>query len=124
MLAGDYNVIPAPGDVYDPVGWAGDALFLPQTRAKFQELLNLGYTEALRAVDRRDRALHILGLSGRRLAEEQWAAHRSSAALAAGRRPAAERDDRQGAARRREALRPCADQMRSGMTRERWSRQP
>ncbi|WP_400766384.1 exodeoxyribonuclease III [Methylosinus sporium] len=49
VLAGDYNVIPAAGDVHDPKAWAGDALFLPQTRAKFQELLNLGYTEALRA---------------------------------------------------------------------------
>jgi exodeoxyribonuclease-3 len=49
VLAGDYNVIPAGGDVYDPAAWAGDALFLPQTRAKFQTLLNLGYTEALRA---------------------------------------------------------------------------
>ncbi|MFY9629798.1 MAG: exodeoxyribonuclease III [Methylocystis sp.] len=50
VLAGDYNVIPAPEDVYDPRGWAGDALFLPQTRAKFRELLDAGYTEALRAV--------------------------------------------------------------------------
>jgi exodeoxyribonuclease-3 len=50
VLAGDYNVIPAPEDVYDPAAWAGDALFLPQTRAKFREMLNLGYTEALRAV--------------------------------------------------------------------------
>lgn len=50
VLAGDYNVIPAPADVYDPEGWAGDALFLPQTRAKFQTLLNLGFTDALRAV--------------------------------------------------------------------------
>jgi len=50
VLAGDYNVIPAPEDVYDPKGWAGDALFLPQTRAKFRELLDAGYTEALRAV--------------------------------------------------------------------------
>ncbi len=50
VLAGDYNVIPAPEDVYDPAAWAGDALFLPPTRAKFRELLNLGYTEALRAV--------------------------------------------------------------------------
>jgi exodeoxyribonuclease-3 len=49
VLAGDYNVIPAPGDVYDPQAWAGDALFLPQTRAKFQTLLNLGYRDALRA---------------------------------------------------------------------------
>jgi exodeoxyribonuclease III len=50
VLAGDYNVIPAPEDVYDPAGWAGDALFKPETRAKFRQLLNLGYTEALRAV--------------------------------------------------------------------------
>ena len=50
VLAGDYNVILAPEDVYDPKGWAGDALFLPQTRAKFRELLDAGYTEALRAV--------------------------------------------------------------------------
>jgi len=49
VLAGDYNVIPAPEDVYDPKAWAGDALFLPQTRARFQTLLNLGFTEALRA---------------------------------------------------------------------------
>ncbi len=50
VLAGDYNVIPAAEDVYDPKAWAGDALFLPQSRAKFRELLNVGYTEALRSV--------------------------------------------------------------------------
>ncbi len=49
VLAGDYNVIPAPEDVYDPKAWSADALFLPQTRARFQALLNLGFTEALRA---------------------------------------------------------------------------
>ncbi len=50
VLAGDYNVIPAPRDVYDANAWAGDALFLPQTRASYQRLLYLGYTDALRAV--------------------------------------------------------------------------
>lgn len=50
VLAGDYNVIPATGDVHDPAAWAQDALFLPQTRAAFQSLLNLGLTDALRAV--------------------------------------------------------------------------
>jgi len=49
VLAGDYNVIPTEDDVYDPVAWAEDALFLPQTRAKFHELLNLGLTDAFRA---------------------------------------------------------------------------
>jgi exodeoxyribonuclease III len=49
VLAGDYNVIPAAADVYDASAWLGDALYLPQTRAKFQTLLNLGLTDALRA---------------------------------------------------------------------------
>ncbi len=50
VLAGDYNIIPAPQDVYDPAAWAGDALFMPQSRAKLQALVNLGYLDALRAV--------------------------------------------------------------------------
>jgi len=49
VLAGDYNVIPEARDARDPAAWAGDALFLPQTRARFQALLNLGFTDALRA---------------------------------------------------------------------------
>jgi exodeoxyribonuclease-3 len=49
VLAGDYNVIPAAADAYDPAAWTGDALFLPQTRARFRALLHLGLTEALRA---------------------------------------------------------------------------
>ncbi|WP_029031388.1 exodeoxyribonuclease III [Salinarimonas rosea] len=51
VLAGDYNVIPEPRDAADPAAWEGDALFLPQTRAKFRELLALGLTDALRACD-------------------------------------------------------------------------
>ncbi len=50
VLAGDYNVIPSPRDCYDPGAWASDALFLPQTRERFRTLLNLGFTDALRAV--------------------------------------------------------------------------
>ncbi|WP_395665331.1 exodeoxyribonuclease III [Methylocella sp.] len=49
VLAGDYNVIPEPKDCFDPKAWAQDALFLPQTRARFRALLNLGLTDALRA---------------------------------------------------------------------------
>lgn len=49
VLAGDYNVIPAAQDCFDPATWANDALFLPQTRAAFQRLLALGLTEAVRA---------------------------------------------------------------------------
>lgn len=52
-LAGDYNVIPQPIDAKNPADWVQDALFLPQTRDTFRELLHLGFTEALRAVDSR-----------------------------------------------------------------------
>lgn len=48
VLAGDYNVIPSPIDARFPDNWRSDALFLPQTRAKFQELVNLGFTDAVR----------------------------------------------------------------------------
>jgi exodeoxyribonuclease III len=51
VLAGDYNVIPEPRDAKDPAAWVGDALFLPATRAKFRALINLGFTEAVRACD-------------------------------------------------------------------------
>jgi exodeoxyribonuclease-3 len=49
VLAGDYNVIPEPRDARDPAAWTGDALFLPQTRERFRELVSLGLTDALRA---------------------------------------------------------------------------
>jgi exodeoxyribonuclease-3 len=49
VLAGDYNVIPEPEDVYDPAAWENDALFRMETRNKFRTLLNLGFTDAFRA---------------------------------------------------------------------------
>ena len=55
-LAGDFNVIPEPRDAARPEDWTKDALFLPETRAKFRELSALGFTDALRAVERRERA--------------------------------------------------------------------
>ncbi|MEL6366060.1 MAG: exodeoxyribonuclease III [Pseudomonadota bacterium] len=48
VLAGDYNVMPAPEDVHDPAAWEGDALYRPESRAMFRTLLNLGLTEAFR----------------------------------------------------------------------------
>jgi exodeoxyribonuclease-3 len=49
VLAGDFNVIPEPGDAAHPEQWTGDALYLPRTREKFRELMALGFTDALRA---------------------------------------------------------------------------
>lgn len=48
ILAGDYNVIPADPDVYDPKAWEGDALFRLESRQAFRSLTNLGLTDALR----------------------------------------------------------------------------
>ena len=50
VLGGDYNVCPTDRDVYDPVGWANDALCRAESRAAFRSLLWLGYTEAFRAL--------------------------------------------------------------------------
>jgi len=49
LMAGDYNVIPQAEDAAKPEAWVEDALFLPDTRAAFRRILNLGYTEAFRA---------------------------------------------------------------------------
>jgi exodeoxyribonuclease III len=49
VLCGDYNVIPEPADAADPAAWRNDALFQPESRAKFRELLNLGLGDAVRA---------------------------------------------------------------------------
>ncbi|MDX5592808.1 exodeoxyribonuclease III [Pseudovibrio sp. SPO723] len=52
ILLGDYNVIPQPEDAAKPEAWVGDALFQPESRAKFRALLNLGFTEAIRATNK------------------------------------------------------------------------
>lgn len=49
IMAGDYNVIPLAEDAARPEAWTKDALFLPQTRAAFRRIVNLGFTEAFRA---------------------------------------------------------------------------
>ncbi len=48
VLAGDYNVIPQSLDARFPENWTGDALFRPESRAKFREIANLGLTDAVR----------------------------------------------------------------------------
>jgi exodeoxyribonuclease-3 len=50
ILGGDYNVIPQPIDARNPEAWLGDALFQPESRQAFRRLVNLGFTEAVRAV--------------------------------------------------------------------------
>ncbi len=48
MLIGDFNVIPTDEDVYKPERWKRDALFAPEAKAKFAELVGQGWTDAIR----------------------------------------------------------------------------
>lgn len=48
VLAGDYNVIPTELDAYKPERWVEDALFRPETRLAFKNLLAQGWTDAIR----------------------------------------------------------------------------
>lgn len=49
LLGGDYNVCPTDLDVYDPIGWADDALCRHESRAHLRAIVHLGFTDAFRA---------------------------------------------------------------------------
>lgn len=48
LMAGDYNIIPQPEDAARPDIWTEDALFLQQSRAAYQAITHLGFTDAFR----------------------------------------------------------------------------
>ncbi|MBU1375261.1 MAG: exodeoxyribonuclease III [Alphaproteobacteria bacterium] len=48
VLAGDFNIIPEPRDVYAPERWVDDALFHAKVREAYGRLLDQGWTDALR----------------------------------------------------------------------------
>ena len=49
LMGGDYNIIPQDEDAATPEAWRKDALALPDSRAAFRRIVNLGFTEAFRA---------------------------------------------------------------------------
>lgn len=55
ILIGDYNVIPADEDVYKPERWLTDALFAPEARDRYRELLAQGWTDAIRMLHPNER---------------------------------------------------------------------
>ena len=55
VLAGDYNVVPTPFDIYDTHSYDKDALVQPKSRAAFQRLLAQGWTDAIRTLHPDDR---------------------------------------------------------------------
>ncbi|HEY9258798.1 exodeoxyribonuclease III [Chitinophaga sp.] len=55
VLTGDFNVMPTELDVYKPERWVNDALFRPETRAAFHELVAQGWTDAIRKLHPNDK---------------------------------------------------------------------
>jgi exodeoxyribonuclease-3 len=47
VLAGDYNVIPTPHDIWSPAAMLDDALRQPESIAAYRTLLSQGWTDAL-----------------------------------------------------------------------------
>jgi len=48
VLMGDFNIAPEDRDVHDPVAWAGQIHCTPEERARFQQLVQLGLSDAFR----------------------------------------------------------------------------
>jgi exodeoxyribonuclease-3 len=51
LMAGDFNIIPQAEDAARPEAWREDALFRLESREAFRRIVNLGLTEAFRAVN-------------------------------------------------------------------------
>ncbi|MBZ9682798.1 MULTISPECIES: exodeoxyribonuclease III [unclassified Mesorhizobium] len=50
LLCGDYNVVPAPIDAAVPARWLGDAVYFPESRQAYADLLADGWTDAVRLI--------------------------------------------------------------------------
>jgi exodeoxyribonuclease-3 len=48
VLAGDYNIVPEPRDIYSTSSYDDNALLQPEPRAQYQRLLAQGWTDAIR----------------------------------------------------------------------------
>ncbi|KQK32143.1 exodeoxyribonuclease III [Bosea thiooxidans] len=54
-LVGDFNVMPTELDVYKPERWMDDALFRPEVRQAFHELVAQGWVDSLRKMHPHER---------------------------------------------------------------------
>ncbi|MBF4519261.1 exodeoxyribonuclease III [Flavobacterium sp. ANB] len=48
IIVGDFNVMPTELDVYKPEKWINDALFRPEVRKAFKDIVSQGWTDAIR----------------------------------------------------------------------------
>lgn len=50
VLAGDYNIVPEPRDIYPTTSYDKNALVQPESRAVFKRLLDQGWVDAIRKI--------------------------------------------------------------------------
>ncbi|RWP13893.1 exodeoxyribonuclease III [Mesorhizobium sp.] len=50
VLCGDYNVVPTPIDAAVPGRWLGDAVYFPESRQAYAEMLGYGWIDAVRRI--------------------------------------------------------------------------
>jgi exodeoxyribonuclease III len=65
VIGGDYNVAPAPLDVFDPTALDGTICYHPDERARLRALLHLGLYDAYRIVEPRTQAYSWWDYQGR-----------------------------------------------------------
>ena len=51
IIAGDFNIIPTPDDVYSYKRYEDDALYRLEIRKKFREIINLGFHDSFRYIN-------------------------------------------------------------------------
>jgi exodeoxyribonuclease-3 len=49
VLAGDYNIVPTPRDIYETTSYRDNALVQPESRALYAQLLAQGWTDVIRS---------------------------------------------------------------------------
>lgn len=58
VLAGDYNIVPEPRDIYETSSYKDNALVQPQSREAYRRLLEQGWVDALRRKHPKDDELY------------------------------------------------------------------
>ncbi len=53
IIGGDFNIIPNEEDVYNPKDWENDALYRIEIRKFFRNILNEGYNDAFRLINKK-----------------------------------------------------------------------
>ena len=53
IIGGDFNIIPNEDDVYNPIEWENDALYRIEIRKFFRNILNEGYNDAFRLINKK-----------------------------------------------------------------------